>query len=567
MLIVQSCTRACKGKLALLARRREFQSLHKPTSTVGEQAPIKTESLIRKHIASENPKWRQRPQKEPFFSSNTASPRPNVKKRPHRIRIENNGAKQREGLQKHAAHNGKSAATKSLEDSLESKHDPGSPRMPRQRPDKAPHTGTLGSVKSQGAQDQNPQELTHFEELFPFEAAQERARKAQAQIQAQDPQDQITPHHRPLEFSHVESTDNSLLSLLDDEDHSTPIKPSPSSFSSPPPFSTQPSQRLSLDPLVAVMLVLNTASPSLSEADFRRIAPKGKHIKEWTGPGELLKVFPGRDPRTLQQLSHYFLLFRNIEHARIYREHVRELHERAKERMPTSMESPLTLLSRRPSLPGSDETSDVGSSSRSGDEEEYSGEEDLEHEMEEEDLNALPYNADDPIISAIQDYALIPPSQSLDFSTLKAPFSASRARLLHNEGYADITRTGRDGEDRTGRAVLFYAEGCREFSLDMIRHALAVDNWQRGMVWQCVIHKIGWDDDVAPHQEHEEGHTGMGEVTGDEMQGPGGAGMNRWILTFREKEDARRFVRRWHLKAFPMGEGEEDVNVSAEMLW
>lgn len=524
---------------------------------------------------SDSPKWKQNVQKEPFFSSNTASPRPNVKKRPHRIRIDNSGAKQKESLQKPAAASGQSVLTKSLEDSLESKHDYGSPRLPRQRPgsgaahDRAPHTPTLRSVKSQGAQDQNPRELTHFEELFPFEAAQERARKAQAQIQAKDPQDQITPHHRPLEFSHVESTDHSLVSLEDDEDHSALTKPSSSSTSSPQ-FSTQPSQRLSLDPLVAVMLVLNTASPSLSEADFRRIAPKGKHIKEWTGPGELLKVFPGRDPRTLQQLSHYFLLFRNIEHARIYRDHVRELHERAKERTPTSMESPLTLLPRvgpRPGLPGDDETGNVGaSSSRSGDEEHGGeGEEGLEPKVEE-DPNALLYNADDPIISALQDYALIPPSQPLEFSTLKAPFSASQARLLHNEGYADITRAGRDGEDRTGRAVLFYAEGCREFSLDMIRHALAVDNWHRGMVWQCVIHKIGWDDEVAP-QEYEEGHAALGDVMGEEMQGPGGAGMNRWILTFREKEDARRFVRRWHLRAFPMGQEEEDVNVSAEILW
>lgn len=102
----------------------------------------------------------------------------------------------------------------------------------------------------------------------------------------------------------------------------------------------------------------------------------------------------------------------------------------------------------------------------------------------------------------------------------------------------------------------------------MIRHALAVDNWQRGMVWQCVIHKIGWDDEVVPHQEYEEGHAAtLGDVMGEEMQGPGGAGMNRWILTFKEKEEARRFVRRWHLRAFPMGQEEEDVNVSAEILW
>ena len=37
------------------------------------------------------------------------------------------------------------------------------------------------------------------------------------------------------------------------------------------------------------VLVLQAASPSLVDSDFRRIAPKGKHINEWTGPGDYFK--------------------------------------------------------------------------------------------------------------------------------------------------------------------------------------------------------------------------------------------------------------------------------------
>lgn len=37
------------------------------------------------------------------------------------------------------------------------------------------------------------------------------------------------------------------------------------------------------------VLVLEIASKSLVESDFRRIAPKGKHISEWSGPGDILK--------------------------------------------------------------------------------------------------------------------------------------------------------------------------------------------------------------------------------------------------------------------------------------
>ena len=37
------------------------------------------------------------------------------------------------------------------------------------------------------------------------------------------------------------------------------------------------------------VLVLQVASRSLIESDFRRLAPKGKHIGGWTGPGDILK--------------------------------------------------------------------------------------------------------------------------------------------------------------------------------------------------------------------------------------------------------------------------------------
>lgn len=37
------------------------------------------------------------------------------------------------------------------------------------------------------------------------------------------------------------------------------------------------------------VLSLNIGSKSLIESDFRRIAPKGQHIDDWTGPGDILQ--------------------------------------------------------------------------------------------------------------------------------------------------------------------------------------------------------------------------------------------------------------------------------------
>ena len=44
------------------------------------------------------------------------------------------------------------------------------------------------------------------------------------------------------------------------------------------------------------VLVLSRASKSLAESDFRRIAPKGMHIEEWRGPGDILKGKPNHPP-------------------------------------------------------------------------------------------------------------------------------------------------------------------------------------------------------------------------------------------------------------------------------
>jgi hypothetical protein len=44
------------------------------------------------------------------------------------------------------------------------------------------------------------------------------------------------------------------------------------------------------------ILVLQVASPSLIDSDFRRIAPKGQHISEWTGPGDYFKGTPRISP-------------------------------------------------------------------------------------------------------------------------------------------------------------------------------------------------------------------------------------------------------------------------------
>lgn len=52
---------------------------------------------------------------------------------------------------------------------------------------------------------------------------------------------------------------------------------------------TQAAAQSSVKQWNPAVLVLSRASKSLVDADFRRVAPKGRHIGEWTGPGDILK--------------------------------------------------------------------------------------------------------------------------------------------------------------------------------------------------------------------------------------------------------------------------------------
>ena len=49
------------------------------------------------------------------------------------------------------------------------------------------------------------------------------------------------------------------------------------------------------------VLVLRSASKSLVEDDFRRVAPKGKHIKDWIGPGGFLQGIRRRKRHFMSQ--------------------------------------------------------------------------------------------------------------------------------------------------------------------------------------------------------------------------------------------------------------------------
>jgi len=283
------------------------------------------------------------------------------------------------------------------------------------------------------------------------------------------------------------------------------------------------------------VLVLQSASRSLVESDFRRIAPKGQHIEDWTGPGDILKgassalrlmhirlqltftpVIPSRNPETLEQQAHYFVVFPNSAYARIYQNHVLRLHRTAQTYTPTSIESPLPL---QPCVL-----------------------------VEGEDVHSL-----------LQDYALCPPSQYLQLSFLDPPYASRMARLLQQRGYPQLTQ----GKDKTGRSVLFWVDGYPQPTTGTIRSFISADGQDRGMHWDVSIEKL--EPPRLPEDEPDQYHKAESAESAEVK--PERRTEKRWMLSFSDENEARRFVRVWHRRAIPSARGEESLVIQAEILW
>ncbi|KAI9820341.1 MAG: hypothetical protein M1827_005963 [Pycnora praestabilis] len=300
----------------------------------------------------------------------------------------------------------------------------------------------------------------------------------------------------------------------------------------------------------ATVLVLRNASKSLIEEDFRRIRPKGKHIEDWsvgdiikgdwiplplrsTTNTEFIPVIPGRHPQTLEPLGHYFLLFSHPSSARVYQDHVSRLHKISRAYTPTSISSPLSPP------PG--------------------------YMADGEDIHEL-----------MQAYALIPPSQNLVLKIMHSPFTPSMKRIIEESGF-DERLTGRDTGVREKRAVLFSVDGWRR-TTSHIREAIEQDSRDRGLRWELSEGPHGNEAITTVASENctsEEETEGKQEIGGDAEQGQkwvSRRGFTRWIVSFKDEMEARRFVRRWHRRPlpFPRGSamsGEPPLFVNAEILW
>lgn len=153
---------------------------------------------------------------------------------------------------------------------------------------------------------------------------------------------------------------------------------------------------------------------------------------------------------------------------------------------------------------------------------------------------------------------------------LKKPFSPAMQRLITAGGHPAIAARQSKSEDLV---LLSLDKG--HVGIYDLRAAIGRDGKERNLQWNLLPGKddiVKLDGGKAVSEEGEVG--GELEVLQDmeerkrkRWQRP------RFILSFRDSQEARRFVRAWHRRPFPLTHGPQNPEdegppvVNAELLW
>ncbi|OAL43618.1 hypothetical protein IQ07DRAFT_523767 [Pyrenochaeta sp. DS3sAY3a] len=321
------------------------------------------------------------------------------------------------------------------------------------------------------------------------------------------------------------------------------------------------------------VLQLSHCSTELTEADFRRLIPKGKHMESWRREGEYFKIIPGRDPLSLERMPFYYILFKDPESALAYQKNASRLHKLS------ALHQPSNIFSAIPPPKGFLEDG--------------------------EDLN-----------KATSSYNLLPTHHHLSLSTLMQPYNPALRALIERGGYQPIV----PDVDSTGTRiskVLLYIEGYEPSPSDLFK-IFRRDAYVHGMPLplrnesSSSIHRLrdiinlktsskpissvrprSYDHD-SPDDEHAASAPAPSGLSFDD---PGIEALwqgadedssakdvnqmimnrvyNRWVLEFGDEDAAHRFVGMWHRKVLPdLGSDtgawkdvEEVRFCNAEVLW
>ncbi|KAK3339379.1 hypothetical protein B0H65DRAFT_511601 [Neurospora tetraspora] len=360
------------------------------------------------------------------------------------------------------------------------------------------------------------------------------------------------------------------------------------------------------------IIVLNCVSRSLLESDFRHIAGHGQHVDGWTYG--LVKVVQSQSRTTHEPQGCYFLFFDNESNARAYMDVLERLHNKSRQGLPKEWR-PKTTATPTPVQPaGKPEGSEVV--------EESADELPDVDEQQEDGLSkhgeyaAATSNPDDDGLDAAR-YTLLPPTAPLhyqiftrdnilEFENIREASKGLRPQQLLSQPKSKRSGTGsfvapppKDlmnyAEDpqieHSRNSVLVYLVGTK-MTIRGLRTAIEIDAEARNYPWQLLQ-----DDDVAvatttkteqekgekdaaikpilstlstikfsKFNEHRIEHE-LDEFSGGQMEEGEMHGFSRFVVSFADVSEARRFIRTWHKREMVDPRTERMVLVNVTSLW
>ena len=302
---------------------------------------------------------------------------------------------------------------------------------------------------------------------------------------------------------------------------------------------------------IRTVLILRGASKTLTEDDFRRAMPRGRHLQEWTQRGEYERIIPMRDFWTLERTGDYYIIFKHNKAADAFLAHVKRVFDMTKSHTTSS------LMSDLPPAPS----------------------------------GLLQDGAEDEA-ELVRNFTLVAPSMSLHLERMS---QGIKAEVLQNGGYPQALAGKLTPETPQ---VLLEMDGGVMPNWFQLRDAIARDGVRRALPWNLIpgdlaIRKLAMQSSQTDKESEYEATLGdeANELVAAESQSFafGGEdammlaqdrmqnGMNgqRWVVAFREREEAQRFARGWHMRGFPWAEAENKkdkiyrgtTRMKAEVLW
>jgi hypothetical protein len=315
------------------------------------------------------------------------------------------------------------------------------------------------------------------------------------------------------------------------------------------------------------VLQLLDCSTQLTEVDFSRLIPRGRHIEAWRRGGEFFKIIPGRDPLSMERLPFYYILFKDPESALAYQKNVSRIHKL------NALHQPSSIFSAIPPPKGFLEDG--------------------------EDVSKL-----------VSSYNLLPTHHKLGLITVMQPYNPALRAVIERGGYQPIVPDTDEHGNRIWK-VLMHIEGWEPTPSELFG-IFKKDAYRLGMLLTLrnesrnSIHRLRDMLNLkttlkpistsSPRAYGSFDHTSDNAATQTEYEDEGikalMAGMeedssskeihqyimrrlyNRWILDFEDEDAARRFAISWHRRVLPDGAGsggwqdaEEARVCNTEVLW